>query len=197
MPSLAVATADALYGAGRVLVGTLGSAEPTNTVVGSVFTDDWSVLSGWTLVGATRDGFEWNAQLSTTDLEVAESIDRWLTVVTGRQAGASFDMAYINLANLAIAMNGGTTTTVSGTTTTTLTSYAPPAPSAIVRKMIGWESEDSTVRWIGYQALQVGNVTFAPKKANYASLPTTWNLEIPAAGGAVWKKYTAGVGRVT
>lgn len=197
MPSLAVATSDALTGAGRILVAGLAVAEPTHTVAGSVFTDDWSTASGWTLVGATREGFSWNSAISTTDLEVAESIDRWLTIVTGRTTGAAFDMAYVNLANLATAMNGGTTATVSGSAATLLSSYVPPAPSAIVRKQIGWESEDGTVRWIGYQGLQSGTVTFAPKKADYASFPTTWNLEIPSAGGPVWKKYTAGVARVT
>jgi hypothetical protein len=56
MPS--TATPNILKDPGYLFWAPLGSSEPTNTVLGSVFTDSWPVA--WINLGATRDGSEFN-----------------------------------------------------------------------------------------------------------------------------------------
>jgi hypothetical protein len=86
-------------------------------------------------------------------------------------------------------------TLVSGTGATSLTSFAPPAPGAEVRVMIGWESLDNTLRLICYQALQGGEVSSAFRKApSIALIPCQFNFEVPASG-IPFKLYAAGASR--
>lgn len=195
MTTLTVDPAKAVTGPGIVLAAPLATADPTHVVAGSVFTDDWASSSGWALIGATREGFDWSQSIATEQLEVAESLDTFITLVTGRTTGARFEMAYLNRTNLGIAMNGGTNSTVSGSGATLLSKYVPPTLSGVVRRKIGWESDDHTVRWIGYQALNTGDVNPQHRKNNYAGLPTDWSLEIPSGGGDVWAMLFAGATR--
>jgi hypothetical protein len=170
----------------------LASTEPTNTVVGSVFTDAWP--GAWLLLGATKEGSEFDWQIDTDKVEAAEFLDPLKYVSTGREGSIKFELMSMNATNVKRMLNGGTIT-VTGTTSTTLSVYTPPAAGAEVRAMIGWESQDATERLICYQTINTGQVAISRKKgADVASLPVEFSLEIPAAG-IPFKYSTAGVAR--
>lgn len=172
----------------------LATAEPTNTVVGSKFTDAWT--GPWVSLGATEDGSDFSYETKVEAVFVAEFFDAIKYSTTERDGSFSFNLADWTLSNLARVMNGGTTTTVSGTTTTTLTSYVPPAPGSEVRAMLGWESLDSTVRVIVYQCINAGGLKSSFKKAPaMATMAAEFNFEVPAAGSP-FKIYTAGTARL-
>jgi hypothetical protein len=104
-------------------------------------------------------------------------------------------LAEWNKTNLTKALNGGTVT-VTGTTTTTLTQIDPPDVGQETRIMVGWQSEDNTVRFIGRQALQTGDVSAGFRKgADNATMAIVWRFEKPSAGGAPYSIYLAGATR--
>jgi hypothetical protein len=62
--------------------------------------------------------------------------------------------------------------------------------------MIGWQSTDDSVRFIGYQALQVGNIGLAVPQGHCKTvIACEFRFEIPAAGGDPWTIYLAGATR--
>jgi len=191
MPSTAVP--NILTDPGYLFWAPLASTEPTNTVAGSKFTDSWPVA--WISLGATEDGSEFSYETSVEAVRVAEFFDPIKWASTDRSGSFAFNLADWTLTNWVRVLNGGTKTVVSGTGATTLTSYVPPNPGAEVRSMIGWESLDNTVRIICYQTINSGTISSAFRKAPaYATLPCTFNFEVPAAGSP-FKMYTAGTAR--
>ena len=187
------ATPNILNDAGYLFWAPLLSAEPTNTVSGSKFTDAWP--GAWISLGATEDGSEFTYETKLEAISVAEFFDpiKWAT--TERTGTFAFNLADYTLANLKRALNGGTLTVVSGTGATQLNSYIPPTPGAEVRAMLGWESLDNTVRLIVYQSIQGGAMKSEFKKApSFATIPCEFSFEIPASGNP-FKKYTAGAAR--
>jgi hypothetical protein len=189
-----LATPTLLTDPGYLLWAPLLSSEPTNTVVGSVFTDSWP--GAWIPLGATEDGSEFKYETKLEAINVAEFFDpiRWAT--TERSGSFAFALASYTLNNLKRALNGGTLATVSGAGTTLLSSYIPPTPGAEVRSMIGWESLVATMRVICYQTVQGGAVNTTFKKAPAKALiPTEFKFEVPTSG-VPFKVYTAGTARV-
>lgn len=188
------ATPNILTDAGYLFWAPLSTAEPTNTVAGSKFTDAWPVA--WISLGATEDGSEFTYETKVEAITVAEFFDPIRYSTTERSGTFAFNLADFTLANYKRAMNGGTLALV-GTATgaTQLNSYIPPVPGAEVRCMLGWESLDNTTRIIVYQTLNGGSIQSAFKKApSMAVIPCSFNFEIPTAGNP-FKIYTAGVSR--
>ena len=191
MPSTAVP--NILTDPGYLFWAPLASTEPTNTVAGSKFTDSWPVA--WINLGATEDGSEFSYETSVEAVRVAEYFDPIKWASTDRSGSFAFNLADWTLTNWVRVLNGGTKTVVSGTGATTLSSYTPPNPGAEIRSMIGWESLDPTVRIICYQTNNSGTISSAFRKApSYATLPCTFNFEVPAAGSP-FKMYAAGTAR--
>lgn len=194
MPAYTVPKTPTSLGAGYLLYGTLGSSLPTNTVSGSVFTDDWSAVSGWFLLGVTKTGHEFTYDLTTDTVEAAEYFDPLATVTTARQVSMKFELQLISATNIKRMLNGGTSTPT-GSGATLLTSYTPPAPGSEVRCMVGWESEDNTERLVMEQAFQVGSLTISRQKGNdNATLPVEFRAEIPSSGFP-YRHYFAGTAR--
>lgn len=179
---------------GYLLWAPLGTAEPTHTVTGSIFSDDWTSVSGWVMLGATEEGHNFDWTTDTEPVEVAEILDPIRYVSTGRTGSLSFALASIIMSNVKLALNGGTVVS-SGATTTLMKSYTPPALGAEVRCMIGWESEDHTERLVAYQCFNTGTVSITRRKgAEKATLPLEFSLEAPASG-LPFKYLTAGAVR--
>jgi hypothetical protein len=171
----------------------LATAEPTNTVAGSKFTDAWA--AAWINLGATENGSTLSYSSTVEAVSVAEFFDPIKYATTGRAGNIAFNLADYTLANWKRALNGGTMTLVSGTGATALTSLSPPAPGAETRVMIGWESLDSTTRLICYQTLQGGEIQSAFQKAPALGLiPVQFNFEVPSSG-IPFKLYAAGSSR--
>jgi hypothetical protein len=187
------ATPTVLTDAGYLFWAPLGTSIPANTVVGSVFTDSWA--GPWVSLGATEDGSHFEYDITVDKVSVAEFLDPVKWVTTERAAVFSFAMASYTLGNWSKAINGGTLAVVSGSGTTQLNRLRPAAPGSEVRCMIGWESLDNTMRYIGYQVLSSGKIGSDFKKApSYATIPVTMNHEIPVSG-IPWELYSAGAAR--
>lgn len=184
------ATPNVLTGPGYLFRAPLGSALPTFAVSGSQFTDAWPVA--WVNLGATTDGSQFTNQITLSPIEVAEFYDAIKYETTARSSKIAFNLADYTLNNLSRALNGGTLTVVSGAGATQLSKLAPPPVGSETRCMIGWESVDSTVRMIGYQAINGATIQIDWKKApNLASIPCEFNFEVPS-GGDPYDFWTAG-----
>lgn len=170
----------------------LGTAIPTHTVTGGVFTDAWPV--GFINLGATADGTDFSYNLTTAPVYAAEFLDPIKVATTARSGSMAFELMSSTAANLKKVLNGATTT-VTGTTGSTLTKVTPPTPGAEVRAMIGWESLDATVRIIAYQCINSGAIKINFKKGPVqTTLPCIFEFEVPA-GGQPFEAWTAGTAR--
>jgi hypothetical protein len=194
MPAITVDTSAGSYGPGFLFWAPLLSAEPTNTVVGSVFTDAWPVA--WIPLGATLEGNELETAIETDRAYVAEFLDSVKTVTTTRTTTISFSLYNTTAQNYKRVMNGGTIATVSGAGTTLLSSFVPVQAGLEVRAMIGWESTNSDERAVLYQTLNTGSVTERRRKgADYNIFPAQFSTEVPASGISI-KRYYAGTVRL-
>jgi hypothetical protein len=195
MPAMTVPKDGIARDAGYLLYAPLLTALPTNTVVGSIFTDSWP--GGWVLLGVTRDGHEFDSATSTDIIEAAEYYDPLQVVTTGRQVGMKFELMRVNVNNWK-RMNNGGTLNQSGSGTTLLSTYQPPQPGGESRCMIGWEAQDSTERLVMEQCFQVGALTVMRKKgsANASFANGEFRAEIPASGFP-YQYWTAGAVRGT
>ena len=183
MAPAAVAAPNILTDPGYLFIAPLGTAVPTNTVAGSVFTDAWA--AAWLPLGATTEGSTFSYSTTVEPIQVAEFFDPIKYATTERGGSIAFNLASWTLSNYRRAMNGGVAalTATSGTGATALYNVSPPAPGSEVRAMIGWESLDNTVRLVCYQTIQGGEISTAFQKApDIAAIPCTYNLEIPSAG---------------
>jgi hypothetical protein len=188
IPSAVVPKNALSLGAGYLYYAALATPEPGWTVAGSIFTDAWT---GWSLLGITREGHEFNYEIETDTIEAAEYLDPLMYVTTGRNAGISFELMQIHATNFRRALNGGTLST-SGSGATLRSTYRPPAVGAEIRCMIGWESTDNTERLIIEQAFQVGSVSINRRRgADNASIPCEFRCEI-APSGDPFRYETAG-----
>jgi hypothetical protein len=190
-----VATPVVLTDPGMLWIAPLLTANPTNTVAGSVFTDD--PAAAWIPLGATEEGSTQSYETSVEPITVAEFFDpiRWSTV--SREGKIAFNLASFTLSNYNRAMNGGTAalTVTSGTGATSLFTLEPPAPGNEVRCMILWESTDRTLRLMVRQTIQGGAIESAYKKAPaLATIPCTFNMEVPTAAQP-FIMWSAGVSR--
>lgn len=181
MVTAAVDPALILSGPGLAYWAPLGTAEPTHTPTAGLFpTTDWG--GGWLPLGATDTGSQFSDSISTDNMEVAESYYPVRIVTTGREANWTMALAAFNAQSWKVALNGPTPT-VTGTAGTTLTTIAPPALGSEVRIMIGWQSQDDTARFVGFQALQVGNIQPSFNKGTQkAVLAVEFRFEKPATG---------------
>lgn len=180
---------------GYLFIAPLLTTLPTNTVSGSVFTDAWA--GAWLPLGATEDGSTFSYTSEVEAIRAAEFFDPIQWATTDRSGTFAFNLMNIGLSNYRRALNGGVTalTATSGTGATSLFTVNPPTPGAEVRAMIGWESQDNTLRIVCHQTIQGGEIASAFKKApDAAVIPCTFNMEVPAAGQP-FTMWGAGVAR--
>jgi hypothetical protein len=188
-----ITTPNILTDPGYLFWAPLGTSQPANTVAGSKFTDAWPV--GWLQVGATADGSTLAYTLNVQAINVAEMFDPVSWRTTDRSGTLTFAMAEWSLTNLKKALNGGTITTT-GSGATSMNAYTMPNPGQEVRAMLGWESNDATVRVLVLQAISSGTVQSAFQKApNFAQLSVTFNMEVPAGQTQPFLPFTAGPAR--
>lgn len=193
MAPAAVATPNLLVDPGWLFWAPLGTTLPTHTATASKFSDAWPVA--WLPLGATVEGSTLSYETAVEAMSVAEIFDPVKYATTGRTGSLAFALADYTLTNLKRALNGGVITTT-GATTTAVNSYALPTPGTEVRSMLGWESSDSTVRVVIYQAISSGTIEMAFQKApDFARIPTTWNMEMAAGQTQPFGLWTAGTAR--
>ena len=163
-----------VVGAGSLYIAQLGTPEPNGpSSTAGVFPSAWHAL------GYTEDGHDFQQQITSTPLEVAEELEPVKTVVTARITTVTFQLAQITARNLQIALNGGSVdpTPASGVVKPTI-----PEVGGEKRVMLGWDSGDGLERWIYRKCLQTGAVSIPRRKGAKALIPVTFSLERPADG---------------
>jgi hypothetical protein len=191
-----VAAPAILTNPGMLWIAPLGTADPTNTVAGGVFTDDPAVA--FIPLGATEDGSEFSYTTKVDPIMVSEFFDPIQYATTERSGHIAFNLASYTLSNLQRAMNGGIAalTAVSGTGATSLFKFEPPDVGTEVRAMILWESTDHTVRLLCRQTIQGSEMKSVFKKApTNAAIPCQFNFEIPTGGTKPFTVWGAGTTR--
>lgn len=187
-----MATPTLLTDPGFLYWAPLGSTIPTNTVAASVFSDTWPVA--WIALGMTDTGTKLSSNLTVQPVPAAEVFDPLAYRTTDRATTVTFSLLNFTATNLSRTLNGAATT-VTGTGATTMTSLTPPKPGAEVRCMIGFESLDSTYRFIAYQVINSGSIDLEFAKAPARTmLPWTANLEVPSSGNP-YSHFFAGTNR--
>jgi hypothetical protein len=192
MANAAIALPTLLTDPGFLYWAPLGSALPTGVSTASAFSDTWPVA--WIPLGMTESGTDIDINLTATPIYGAESIDPLTYRTTVREGTLTFMLLSLTATNIARAFNGATTA-VTGSGATTITKIDPPAPGAEIRAMIGFESLDSTFRFVAYQVFNSGSIKMSFNKAPAkTSVPWTGKLEKPASTQP-WSAWTAGAAR--
>jgi hypothetical protein len=194
MATGAVNAALLLKGPGILYWAPLATSEPVHTPAASAFpTAAWG--GSWAPLGSTDAGSQFSDSLDTDNITVAESVYPQAIVGTARTATWTVALAEWNRTNLQRALNT-TTSTPTGTGATLLTQIDPPDVGQEVRCMVGWQSEDNTIRMVARQCLQTGDISagFRPGADN-ATLAIVWRFEKPGAGISPYSIYLAGAAR--
>lgn len=180
--------ANLALGVGYVYVADLGTPEPTDLVTA------WSAVSAnWVLIGYTDQGSEFHYTISADPVDVAEELDPLSFQTTGRQANVQFAMAEVTATNLKRAMNAPNSSITAGTG---IAIFEPPDTGQEIRRMLAFESEDHTERWIFRQCFQAGDVAMQRRKgATNTTIATQYNLEKPATGLRLFRAIMASPGR--
>jgi hypothetical protein len=182
-----VATPNLIRDPGYLFWAPVGSTEPSHVAAASKFTDAWPVA--WIPLGATQEGtqFTWNSPLEP--IYAAEFLNP-ITYAPAEQSGnIAFGLLDFTLNSLKRAMNGGAISVVSGTGATEVSKFEAPEPADIVRCMIGWESLDNSIRIIGRQCLNAGEVNAAFRKGtDVGIIPCEFNFERPVSAKS-WTIY--------
>jgi hypothetical protein len=181
---------------GILWCSTIGTAEPTPTSAGGKFTD--ALPPAWLLFGPTDEGSTFSDSVDTDTITVAEFLNAIRHVVTGRKSSLSFALASWTLSNFRRALNGGVAAIApQGTAGSEVTSLEPPVEGTETRTQIMWESTDASLRLLGRQAFQTGEVSTDMKPApDKALIPCEWSFEQPTTGARPWKMWAAGTARV-
>lgn len=182
-------------GPGMLRAAPLGSTIPTWAVSGSSFAGlSWD--AAWFQVGSTDEGITETHEITTEDMEVAESLYPVRTVTTSKRTTIAAALAHLSTKNFLLAMNAATAAAaVTGTGATTMTTITPPLAGAEVRYMLAWQSVDDTEIIIAYQVFNTGSVAIPRRKgADKAVLPMEWSAELPdpLVATVPYRRYLAG-----
>lgn len=194
--SLSQATPLLLREPGFLFHAVLASTEPTHAAASSSYDlDAWPVA--WVPYGPTTEGSVFSNAQNVEPIRVAELFEAVAYSVTDVTTTIAFAVTNYTLHNLRRAMNAPTSlvTTVSGSAATLSSKLEPPDPEQIVRCMIGWESLDHTLRMVGRQCINGGELQSTFGRGTAASIATVWNFERPSASKA-FAFYGAGTARL-
>lgn len=174
-------------GPGTLYAAPLGTAEPLS------ITGAWP--SGWTALGFTDQGSEFDIAPATAALEVEEEFWPLRQVITAYSGKIMFVLAETTRQNFGLVLNAGigssliASTQVPPTPMSDSTLYQqPPIAGTEVRVMLGWDSliegassgTDPFGRLIIRQALQTGTVKRLARKGNNKSTyAAEFSLEKP------------------
>jgi hypothetical protein len=194
--SLSTATPLLIREPGFLFHALLASTEPTHGAAASSYdADAWPIA--WVPWGPTQEGSVFTNTQNVEAIRVAELFEAVAYSVTEVTTTIAFAISNFTLHNIRRAMNAPSTliTTVSGTAATLSSKLEPPDPEQIVRCMVGWESLDHTLRMVGRQCLNGGELSATFGRGTAAGIASVWNFERPAASKA-FAFYGAGVARL-
>jgi hypothetical protein len=194
--SLSQATPLLLKEPGFLFHALLASTEPAYVAAASSYDlDVWPVA--WVPWGPTMEGTVWSNTQTVEPIRVAELFEAVAYSVTEVSTTMAFAISNFTLHNIRRALNAPTSliSTVSGTGPTSSSKLDPPDPQEIVHCMIGWESLDHTLRMVGRQCINGGELQMTLGRGTAAGIASVWNFERPAVGKA-FSWYGAGVARL-
>lgn len=165
---------------GVLYVATVGTSEPDDV--------HSAPGTGWYPMGYTDTGSQFSYSITIENVEVAEELDVFARVTTGRDASVEFALAEITKRNLHMVFNGGI---VLGDGTAW--EFDPPEMGYETRIAIMWDALNSygatpsattnDLRFIFRQCLQTGSLAIENRKGTTKqTLSATFGLEKPVVG---------------
>lgn len=106
---MSVTATNLVQGPATLYSGAFGATEPADSAVNTA-----PPASSWTDVGGTDGGVKLTIAQSYTELDVDQIVDRVGSRLTKRDFTVETSMAEPTLANLSLALNGGTSASASG-----------------------------------------------------------------------------------
>lgn len=169
---------------GILRIAPLLTTEPTTATMA------WP--AGWIPLGYTAEGSAINYDINTDNVDVAEELDIFARVTTGRDASVEVALAEITKRNLTIAFNGGI---IVGDGL--VWNFEPPDLGSETRVMIGWDANVVTasndLRMVFRQCLQGGAVGLENRKgATKQTIAAKFMLEKPSSGAKLMKIWGSG-----
>jgi len=167
---MAVDVTNLIAGPGTLYTGAFGATEPADSAVNTT-----PSASTWTDVGATQDGVNLNVIQEFFELEVDQIVDVPGRRLTKRDLQIQTNMAEPTLANLALALNGGTVTASASYSTydpSDDTSATQPTYKALI--FDGYAPEGLRRRVVARKALSIEGVESAYKKDEQTLFPVTF-----------------------
>lgn len=166
---MAVTTSNLIQGPGTLYTGDFGATEPADADVATA-----PSASAWSDVGGTLDGVTVSVTQEYAEMLVDQIVDTPERRITKRDTGITTQMAEPTLANLSVALNGGTVSASSGYTTydpDTTTSATQPTYKAII--FDGFAPSSLQRRFVIRKALTVEAVETAYKKDEQTVFPVS------------------------
>lgn len=184
-------------GPGYLFRAPMGTALPTNTVGGSVFTDVWQDTTGWVRLGATEEGTEVTYEVETEDVTAAEFLDPLAVAETGRTVNVNFGLISFDKSTLLASYNAGSSAVAtSGSGATLLTTITPPDIGDFTNCIIGFQSEDKTYRSIYFNCFnQPSGARVFKKGGDKTVVPFSYRCLADPTLGVPFKEYLAGAAR--
>lgn len=171
---MSVTATNLTMGPGTLYTAPFGTAEPADTAVAT------APDVAWVDVGGTKDGVELTVAQEYTELEVDQIVDMVGRRLTKREFMLKTNLAEPTLANLAVAMNGGTTA-AGGTGATAFSSiepaYATSATQPTYKALIfdGYAPNSKQRRVVVRRALSTDDVEFAYSKEDQTVFSVTFS----------------------
>lgn len=167
---MAIDTTNLTAGPGTLWTAAFGATEPADSTINAAYSG-----SAFTDVGATQDGVTLNVEREFFELEVDQVIDVPGRRLTKRDLQIVTNLAEPTLANLAIALNGGTVTaSASYSTYDPADDNAATQPTYRAVMFEGWAPRGFRRRVIARKCLSIEQVGTAYKKDGQTLFPTSF-----------------------
>lgn len=172
---MAVTATNLIAGPGDLYIGAFGAAEPAGSTIATT-----PSASTWTDAGGTQDGLELTIDLEYFELEVDQIVDIPGRRLTKRDFQLATNLAEPTLANLVVALNGGTVTA-----SASYSEYEPASDTAATQPTYravlfdGWAPQTAAGvsnrrRVIARKVLSIESVETSYKKDDQTLFPVTF-----------------------
>lgn len=167
---MSITATNLILGPGTLYSGAFGAVEPADASVNTT-----PAASAWTDMGATDGGVKLTIDQKFTELTVDQVVDSLGRRLTQREIMVDTNLAEPTLANLSLAMNGGTAATGSGYATLdplNVTSATQPGYIAVI--LDGYAPAGFRRRVIIRKSLNTSSIQSAYAKDKETYIPVTF-----------------------
>ncbi|WP_297699645.1 hypothetical protein [Mycobacterium sp.] len=167
---MSITATNLILGPGTLYTGAFGATEPADTAVNTT-----PEVSAWTDLGATDGGVKLTIDQKFTELTVDQVVDSLGRRLTAREIMVDTNLAEPTLANLQLAMNGGTAATGAGFSSLdplNVTSATQPTYVAVI--LDGFAPAGFRRRVVIRKALNTSSIQSAYAKDKETYIPVTF-----------------------